>query len=473
MTAIAVYFCFSAPLQSWAQGKSVSVTIHLRGVSESKISILGLSGSKIYKPIVEVASTKNGETATLVVPPDHLPGEFVLRFDYKEKKESTPYPSEKSVIISNQDLELWVSPTYCNNADSTWFQKDEKENASYLAFSKSNGKLKEKLGLLQQFLMNYDDTKSKFYQLGTEEYEQRREAYNQWLDDQVKKDKALFESSLYRFQFVPKIPWDGTEKDRMVNVIRHYFDGIDFSDPLIIKTSRINDFLNSYVNLHGQMATTVALRDSLIPAAARSAIEKAKLGDPKVYGWMVDYFYRGFESNNLPEGMKVLEPYLADPNCLTSKRMEIERRLLGMQTLVKGSKAPNFQLSDSLSGSFSLYDYKPTTPNILLLFWSADCSHCAETVKVIYPWLQLAENKEKISVVAVSLDETETEIKAWDQKITTLGGWKHLRAPEGVRSKVANDYFILATPVMVVLDAKTQEIKAMPNTPDELMAIFK
>jgi hypothetical protein len=56
-----------------------------------------------------------------------LPGEFVLRFDYKENKESTPYPSEKYIFINNQDLELWVRPQYCNNADSTWFQPDEKK----------------------------------------------------------------------------------------------------------------------------------------------------------------------------------------------------------------------------------------------------------------------------------------------------------------------------------------------------------
>jgi len=296
--ALLVILSLVVTFRAMAQGKSVTVTVHLRGVSESKLSILGLSGSKIYKPLVEVPVVANGEMAKLVVPAENLPGEFVLRFDYKEKKESTPYPSEKSIIINNQDLELWASPAYCNNADSTWFQKGERENATYLKFSKENGKQKEKLGLLQQFLMNYDDTKSSFYQDGTKEYDKRRQAYNTWLFDQVKKDSALFISSLYRFQYVPQIPWEGDEKERMVNVIRHYFDGIDFNDPVIIKTARLNDFMNSFVNLHGQMATTVALRDSLIPAAAVAAVEAAKKGNPLVYGWMVDYFYRGFESNN-------------------------------------------------------------------------------------------------------------------------------------------------------------------------------
>lgn len=456
-----------------AQNSGVSVTIHLRGVSESKVSLMPLSGPKQFKSIVELQSIKNGETTELQVPKEYLPGEFVLRFDYKEKKESTPYPSEKHILINNQDLQLWVSPMYCNNPDSTWFQKDERENSAFALFSKENGKQKEKLALLQQFLMNYDDTKSKFYQQGIEEYESRRQAYNQWLDTRVKKDKALFASSMYRFSYVPQISWEGSEKDRMIGVIKHYFDGIDFNDAIITKTSQLNEWMNSYVNIYGQMATTVALRDSLIPISAKTAVEKAKQGNPIVYGWMVDYFYRGFESNNLPEGMKVLEPYMNDPNCLTTKRMEIERRLKGMETLVIGSIAPDISLKDVGGNMFELKTYNPNTRYILLFFWSADCSHCIETVDAVYPWQQLAEVKPKVSVVSISLDETETEVKAWEQKIKVLAEWKNIRASDGVRSKVASDYFVLATPVMILIDAKTKEIIALPSTLQELKTAYQ
>jgi thiol-disulfide isomerase/thioredoxin len=459
-----ILLCYHAP----AQNSSVSITIHLRGVSESKVSLMPLSGSKQFKSVAEVQSIKNGETSVLLVPKEYLPGEFVLRFDYKEKKESTPYPSEKHILINDQDLQLWVSPMYCNNPDSTWFQKEERENSVFAAFSKENSHQKEKLGLLQQFLMNYDDTKSNFYQQGIEEYETRRQAYNQWLDTRVKQDKALFASSMYRFSYVPQISWEGSEKERMIGVINHYFDGIDFNDAIITKTSQLNEWMNSYVNLYGQMATTIALRDSLIPAAAKTAVEKAKQGNPIVYGWMVDYFYRGFESNNLPQGMKVLEPYLNDPNCLTSKRMEIERRLKGMETLVKGSIAPDISLKGIGETEFELKTYSPNTKYILLFFWSADCSHCIETVDAVYPWQQLTEVKQKVSVVGISLDETETEVKVWEQKIKEMNDWNQLRAPDGVRSKVASDYYVLATPVMILIDAKTKEIIALPSTFKEL-----
>ena len=231
----------------------------------------------------------------------------------------------------------------------------------------------------------------------------------------------------------------------------------------------MNEMMNSYVNLYGQMATTVALRDSLIPLAAARAIELAKHGAPAVYGWTVDYFYRGFESNNIPAGMKVLEPYMNDPACPTSKRSEIARRLKGMETLVPGSTAPDIVMKNPDGTVFELNTFSTPSRYILLVFWSANCSHCLATVDTLYPGLQVKDIQQKVSVVAISLDETEPEVKAWDQKIKALPGWRHLRAPEGVNSKVAADYYILATPVMVLVDSSTKKIVALPSSPLELM----
>lgn len=459
-------FLFEPLLHLSAQ--NLHLRVHVRGVSECSISLLALSGQKQFKRFAEAGPVINGQTAELIVPGEYLPGEFILRFDYREKTESSPYPSEKRILIGNQPIELWAHPMFANHPDSTWFQKDEKENAAFLSFSKENNRQKEKIGLLQQFLMEYDHPDSDFYRHGILEYESRRQFYNQWLDQKVQEDSPLYAASLYRFSYLPQVIFQGNEKDRLLSLIAHYFDGIDFNDPLIIKSSLINDWMNSYVNLHGKMATTEALRDSLISAAALSAIEKARHGNPVVYGWMVDYFYRGFEANNIPNGMKVLEPYLDDPNCLTTKKIEIERRLKGMETLVNGVKAPDFTLNGRDNKPFQLYEFSTQSSYILLLFWSADCSHCAETISALHPWSLLDEIQKSLTVVAISLDETDAEIKAWERKAKELSGWNHLRASEGINSKIANDYFILATPVMLLLNTKTKEIAAIPGSFDAL-----
>ncbi|NCA76976.1 MAG: redoxin domain-containing protein [Alphaproteobacteria bacterium] len=458
----------SSSMQLFGQSRDVVVTIYLRGVFQSKISMLTLSPSGLFKPGPEIKEVKNGEKTQLKIAANYLPGEFVLRFDYSEKENSSPYPCEKRIFISDQDLELRVNPMFCNAPDSTWFEKGELENTSFDRFSSESVMKKEQLGLLQNFLLNYDQPGSKFYQQGIREYEQRRQSYNKWLSEKTYKDRGLFISTLYGFQYIPEISWEGSETDRTRNLIAHYFDRIDFNNPNLIKTSGMNKFLDGYVNLYGQMSTTIALRDSLFPLAGKTAIEKAKKGHPLVYGWMVDYFYRGYESNNIPAGMKVLESYLNDPACPTSKRQEITRRLKGMESLIAGSKAPDIEMNDISDQPFNLYRFQTASRYILILFWSAGCSHCMETVKALNPWSQKSEIRDLISVIAIGLDETAEDQVRYHEEIKQLAGWQHFHAPEGVRSKVASDYYILATPVMVLMNAAGKEILAIPSSPAEL-----
>ena len=156
--------------------------------------------------------------------------------------------------------------------------------------------------------------------------------------------------------------------------------------------------MDSYVNLYGQLCTTTDLRDSLFPLAGKTAIEKAQQGHPLVYGWMVDYFYRGYETNGITAGMKILEPYLNDSTCLTSKRQEIARRLKGIEALVAGSIAPNIIMMDANGNLFELNKLETQCKYIVILFWSAGCSHCMETINVLYPWQQQSEVQKKMAV---------------------------------------------------------------------------
>ena len=139
-----------------------------------------------------------------------------------------------------------------------------------------------------------------------------------------------------------------------------------------------------------------------------------------------------------------------------------------METMITGTKAPDIIMKDADHNQFELDSFETQCRYIIILFWSAGCSHCMEMINKLFPWQQQTQVQQQITVIAISLDDTETEIKAWEQEITELKGWKHLRAAEGIRSKVAGDYFVLSTPVMVLLDAKTRKIIATPNSLKEL-----
>jgi hypothetical protein len=452
--------------------QDINLTIHLRGVYESKISLIPLITFKSPKPISVVENVKNGETTVLQVPENNLPGDFVLRFDYKENASSSPYPSEKRIIINDQDLNLWVHPIYCNNADSTWFQKEERENTTYFRFLQENNRQKKMLGLLQNLLLNYDDTQSGFYRKGIIEYEKRRTNYNKWITEETRQNRPMFVSSLFGFNHIPKIDWTGSESERKQSLRENYFDGMDFNDTLILKSSIMKEWMDTYVNMYGELSTSIALRDSLFTLAGETAIEKARYGHPIVYGWMVDYFFNGYESFDIESGIKMLRPYLDDPNCLTSKRQSIGRRLKGIETLVPGTTVPNIVLQNGQGTPFDLYSYQTGKDNILLLFWSADCSHCTDMVNKLYPWSRQTQTQQMIDVIAISMDETDREIQAWQQKKKELTGWIHLQAKEGLNSKVASDYYILGIPVMILVNTKSREIIALPNSAEDLNEIL-
>ena len=84
----------------------------------------------------------------------------------------------------------------------------------------------------------------------------------------------------------------------------------------------------------------------------------------------------------------------------------------------------------------------------------------------MYPWYQQTEINQKLSIVAISLDDTEQDIKALELKKKELKGWKHLHASEGVRSKVAGDYAVLSTPAMFLLDTKTKKNHCRSQYPE-------
>ena len=467
LTVVSV-FGSSVPEQDTNQRR---LTVHLQGVFEAKVSLIPFEGLKaVYsEPVGEVSDVKNGETAAIEVPAQYLPGEFVLRIDYRVKEADNPYPAERIIYINKQDVELAVNPPYINNDQKTKFNKGEKENTAYSAFMEKNSKKRMPIDLLRQFLLSYDRPKSKLYRQGVKEFERRRVEYNTWLDNQARAHRELYVSSLFQFQHIPAIEWKGNESEHISQVLKNYFEGIDFSDPSIIRLRELHRFMDGYMKLYGMQVTTEELRDSLFVQAGRLACKKASQGHPKVYGWMVDYFYTGYETYDIKDGMTMLREHINNPNCLTSKKQQIIKRLEGMHKLVPGALSPDFAGSDNEGNNFEFHKWRGKARYKLLLFWSTGCESCQRLVKELTQWHNESANKEKIDIIAVSLDETKVEVQKWESVIVGLSEWKHLRPKEGVNSPVANDYAILSTPVMFLIESEGNTIVSVPDNFNQLI----
>jgi len=466
-TAVSV---FGSPAQKQDTNQR-RLTVYLRGVFEAKVSLIPFEGLKaVYsKPVGEVSDVKNDETAVIEVPAQYLPGEFVLRIDYRVKEADNPYPAERIIYINKQDVELVVNPPYINNDQKTKFNKGEKENTAYRAFMEKNSKKRMTVDLLRQFLLSYDRPKSKLYRQGVKEFKRRRVEHNTWLGNQTRAHRELYVSNLFQFQYIPAIAWKGSEREHIGQVLKNYFDGIDFSNPVIVRLRELHRFMDGYMKLYGMQITTEELRDSLFVQAGRLACKKASQGHPKVYGWMVDYFYTGYETYGIEAGMIMLQEHINNPNCLTSKKQQIAKRLEGMIKLIPGALSPNFFNSDSEGNDFEFHKWRGKARYKLLLFWSAYCESCHQLVKELKQWYSESANKEKIDIIGVSLDETEAEVQKWESIIGGFLEWKHIHVNGGVNSPVANDYAILSIPVMFLIESESNTIISVPDNFNQLI----
>jgi thioredoxin-related protein len=445
------------------------LTINLQEVFSAKISLKPFVGVKAMTPIAEVSSVKAGETTAFKIPAKYLPGEFLLRIDYRAKEAGYPRPAEKSIFINKENIELSVNPLHIHDSEYTKFNQGETENTAYSAFIKENIEKRMPIESLRQFLLSYDRQKSKLYTHAVKEFKERRQEYNTWLGNQTKKHSKLYVSNLFQFQYIPAIEWPSSLKEGPKQLLKNYFKGIDFSNPLIIRSRELTMFMDDYMRLYGTLATTGELRNSLFTEAGRIACEKASKGDPKVYGWMADYFYNGYETYNIKDGMVMLGEHIKNPNCLATKKEEIIERLEGMARLTPGALSPDFVSIDKEGNDFEFHKWKANAQYKLLLFSLTGCGPCKRLKKELTQWHDDPKNKEKLDIIVVYLNKTKTEAERQKTAAALPPDWKYTYVKKGLTSSAAKAYAVSGVPAMFLIDSKNNTIVSAPDNFDQLI----
>ena len=451
-----LFLCLVLALSVGAQTRKVS--IDLRGVYDAKVSVTPFFGTHLADPVIKDVQLVNKGRLEVQIPVALLPGEFLFRFDYRAKASDQPYPAELSLFVNRDDITVKINPLY-TRGDSLILGNDH-ENKAYNDFTSKNQEWRQQLGLLQQLLGGYTRRGSVLVKQACTEYESLRKEYNEWINSQILAYPNLFVPHLFVFQYLQPTQWDLQPEAQLTDMAKRYFDAISLNDTLVLRSRQLNEFMGAYVGLFGARATTEALRDSLFTQAGRIACHKASVGNPKVYGWMVDYFYTGYESNAIDAGLKMLAQHLNNPNCLTSKKMAIQKRLEGMKTIKIGASAPAFeaQMADSIPFRFDGVQAGKTYS--LLIFYDSTCGHCTQTIDQLKQWYAVKENAVWLNVVTVALNDERKVWKEWHDRQHLA--WNDMWAPGGINSPAAASYFILSTPMMYVVD-RNLKIVAMPT----------
>jgi len=444
-----------------------TLTVKLRCVYDSKITLTPFNGVRFATPLAVVPGVKAGGETQFTVPDSLLPGEFLIRFDYRAKLSDSPYPAELQLYLNRENIRVEANPLALHG-DSLRLTGD-RENTAWSVFMNKSAQQRQSLGLLQQLLEQYDRPGSIEWKGALKAYEERRTAYNQWIDAQVVAQKDLYVSHLFRFQWLKAENWTASPAVRADAQCRNWFKDINLNDTLILRSRQMNELMNGFMGIYGSRSTTEALRDSLFTQAGRVAIGAASTGHPRVYGWMVDYFYNGYETYNIVSGMKMLEQHLNNPDCLTSRRLAIAKRLEGIKNLIPGVKVRNVMVHTVADREETIMMSTCDKAYRLLVFYDSECDHCRDLLATLRKWYALPDNSKKLEVVSVSVDNI---FALWKPAFTANAfPWTDRYAPGGINSKAASDYYVLSAPNMFLVN-KNGTLVGSPNTVEEMMLMM-
>lgn len=457
-TLLATALLFSFHSFAFAEeGRTVELTV--RGVSFSHFTLLPAAGPNAYQPIGETHQMQAGDKVRIPVGQQHLPGEFILFFEYAVHPGQQPERSETNIFINEQDLYININPAFAQNPDSIQFQDGERENTTLRNFFHENSERRSSLEPLQWFIARYNDTEGELYQLAVETWETRRKTYNRWVAGQSEKHAELFAGMAFQFQQIPPIGTSGSPDERLLYMLENYFDAIDFNNEKILKISAFPDWLNGYMNIYSDLvASAPDQMQDLYIMAGRNILEASMGGHPKVCGYLVDYFYGGYESHGIEGGLSMLGSYLQMPDCQSERGAEMLRQIEAREKLAIGNAAPDFQLESPEGKPFQLYDQADEKPYKLLLFWSAECGPCEYLLSKMESWYSDDKIKNAVEVIAINLDKEYIEYEKWRYYKEKLNDWLHFRLPGGFFHPLATEYNIYATPQMFLLSSENHEI---------------
>lgn len=246
-----------------------------------------------------------------------------------------------------------------------------------------------------------------------------------------------------------------------VNLMTHYFDAIDFGNPLI----QSSDFLINRVE-----AYVFAMPEN--ENAYKKAIDHVvkAVGDQnsqtKIY--LLETLWQHMLNNNQASVATYISDTYLLPLAKAFNRADLEQVLVNYNKTAIGKKATDFKftyLEKKKPIKTSLYEVDMPHKG-LLIFWSSTCSHCLQELPKVKA---IMEKHPDVKVIAYGLEDG---VLNWKKTITDFPGFIHTYDLGKWDSPLVEDYGVQATPSYFILDSD-KTILAKPEHAEDLEAYFQ
>ena len=224
----------------------------------------------------------------------------------------------------------------------------------------------------------------------------------------------------------------------------HFFDFIDFGNPLLIHHYAFSYLLEQYLS---QFTST---KDKFLYPSCAMLMQKAALNED-VKNFMFNFLFEYGLTRNMDYLVEYMQTNFGD-ECDLGVAIHQTKTLEAMNNTKIGATVPDILLYDLDGQPQSLSQYVKKNKRTVLVFWIGWCVHCQQELPALAK-LQESWKKKKIGLFSVGLDEDQATWKLNLEKYGLKGVHVNERVPLAA-SKVLPAFNIRTTPALFVLDSE-------------------
>lgn len=399
----------------------------------------------------------DGGSIAFTIPADTRPGLLRCVLGMPSFAMFGGQPVNVDLLFNNEDIE--VALDYNDPFKSLRVIASE-ENRIYFEFMKADALFYQKLGLLEQVVVNYPD-KDEFYLKALEYYKKFQLQREKIIDKTAAAHRKTLAGRIIRNQKVPLTDGDMTPQERDSVFRNEFLAKIDFSDTTLLFTNVYTDKAFQYIQMHMRQDATPRENEANCIRALDALVPLLDV-NPVVQQHILQFLLTGFEAMKMEE---VLAHISANYSQQCGGTGEIvKQRLEAYQRMAVGQEVKDFTLTDINGDVVNLYN--TVSPYTLVLFWHTECNHCQALMKMLPVLAQKDYFRDhQIKIIGISIDEDRAKWEEFSRTYTL--DWTNAYSDNGFHSELAGDYNLFATPSMFLLD-ENHRIIAKPTTPQEL-----
>lgn len=334
-------------------------------------------------------------------------------------------------------------------------------NKDFFTYLKARDSYSTRIDILGNMMVYYPPDDS-FYYEAEKHYLSLSAEYNAFLRQITTSTNGTLLGTIIAWDQLPDIDPSVLPPEQKNILKETYFDAVYWGDSLVLYTPLLPVKIIDYLSLYVEPGASKEKQEQSFTEAIDRLVEFASL-NADVKEAVVNYLIQGFQAYGYENIIThIVETYIAGKSCVSDQEeAKLVKRVEGFKQLAVGNQAADISLPDLTGKNVTLSllgrDY------YLVVFWASWCPHCTEMLPVLDAVVSECAGMSAVSgqrsvvgegksleAIYVSID---TNSVLWQAAVKEkeLGGI-HLSDLKGWDSKAARDYFLYATPTLLILD---------------------